>query len=191
MCIAGVPLKFECENCEQLFDYEAHLEHVCEYDSNGERIVGEHEQFDAFESSKTTKLMNDNVVQLKRLISDISGESVVSKGNKSHVCKICLRSYVHGTGLARHMKTHNVQQVEKQPKRPSATAAACKPIDDVKVVCECLFCGRIFSSVTGALGHYEHVHGFGDDPVAQPTSETNESPDLSISDQVSINVLII
>lgn len=188
LSIAGVPLKFECMNCEQLFDYEAHLHHVCEFDSNKERIVDDSDHFDVFEGSKTTKLLRDNSAQLKGLLNDIRDENSENKGNKSHVCTICNRSYVHGTGLVRHMKTHNVQQLEKYPKRMFAAAASVKPIDDVTVVCQCLFCGRIFSSVSDALEHYDEMHAF--DVEERPNAllgDGEDCEDASTSTKVILN----
>lgn len=181
--IAGVPLKFECTNCERLFNYENHLQHVCEFDDNGERIV--QEDYDAFEGNKTTQLLRDNQSLLRlAAIDTVDDEKNERKCVKSHVCKICLRSYVHGTGLARHMKTHTEQTLVKLPKRAAASVATTttvKHIEDVTVVCQCLFCGRIFNSAMGALDHYRTVHLSGDTKHV-PETKTDDKENSGLAE---------
>lgn len=71
--------------------------------------------FGIFHISKRLTAM----AQLKGLVKDIPQENRENKGNKSHVRRICNRSYVRGTGLFCQMKTHNVLQLDKFPKRPA------------------------------------------------------------------------
>lgn len=166
MNCTGVALKFECQNCEKLFDYDAHLNHICEYDCDKKRIsYGDNvEAVNMFETNHVMALMRDNVAQLSMLINEFPDEILTAEGNsninstakvaKSHVCKVCKRSYVHGTGLARHMKSHGTNMEKILRVRPVNT----KQNVTAKVVCHCLFCGRIFSTVSEALKHYANDH---------------------------------
>lgn len=154
----GVPLNFECRNCEHLFNFDTHLNHICEFNSEKEFIPdleNNPNDFNAFENSKAVCILKDNWRYLNSVIDDFPMERSDIKSSKSHTCKICKRSYVHAAGLARHIKTHG-SNMQKMAKSQSVT----KRIEDVKAICQCLFCGRIFSSCWRAFKHYQNDHEF-------------------------------
>lgn len=189
----GVALKFECQNCEKLFDYDAHLNHICEYDCDKKRIsYGDNvDAVNMFETNNVMALIRDNVAQLNMLINEFPDEIVAAEGNgtinstakaaKSHVCKICKRSYVHGTGLARHMKSHGANTEKILRVRPVNT----KQNVTAKVVCHCLFCGRIFSTVSEALKHYANDHnGVHPNVDAEKENEPSNVNDQNFGEKV-------
>lgn len=176
--MSGVPLIFECTNCEQHFDYPTHLQHICEYDSDGEAIILDKTK--VFETNKAVRLLRNNSNELQSIVGvGNDGE----KGKKPYNCAICSRSYVHGTGLARHMRTHNVH-IEEKTSRATSNVTMGK-IEEFKVVCQCLYCGRIFCSVSDALKHYGNAHGFGNVANGSTSAiENKENNDLSVEEKV-------
>lgn len=193
MNITGVPVKFECNNCESVFDHEAHLSHICEYGADKEYNSGNNTKASSpFRTSKVMNLLKNNLRHLNSIIDEFPGESTDGKVNKSYNCKICKRSYVHASGLARHLKSHgtNLERLAK-------TRAVSKKIDDVQVSCQCVFCGRIFSSVSRGLRHYKIDHGLttrpdgGDNKENQPMENKNDQNKDDVSIYLSNNAVFL
>lgn len=185
MNITGVPVKFECHNCETLFDHDEHLSHVCEYGADKEYIGDDQTKASPFQTSKVMELLKNNLRQLNSIIDEFPSESSDGKANKSHICKNCKRSYVHASGLARHVKSHgaNLERLAK-------TRAVSRQIDDVQVSCQCAFCGRIFSSVSRGLRHYKIDHGLITCPDDDDDKENQSAESNSDEDKTRVSIFV-
>lgn len=190
--ILGAPVKFECHNCEVLFDHDAHLSHVCEYNVAKENICENKLNASNLKASKVVALLKSNLRHLNSIIDDFPSVTGDHKANKSHICRICDRTYVHASGLARHLKSHgsNLERLTKA--RPDL-----KRIGDVQASCQCSFCGRIFSSVLRGMVHYKRDHGLntcsdgsddnGQQPVTQSEDENKETLQTENGQTANIN----
>lgn len=167
----------------RFFDRESHLEHVCEYSADKEYICEDKTKASVFQSNKVMSLLKNNLRHLNSIIDEFPGESSDGKVNKSHTCKICKRSYVHASGLARHLKSHgsNLERLAK-------TRPITKRIQDVQVSCQCALCGRIFSSVSRGLRHYEKDHALKCDPDEDHNEENQPMEDKDDEDKDTVSI---
>lgn len=156
-----------CKYCSLKFEnFSAMGEHVCRYFRVGDRILFDEHQYevdmlqDWIKNHPVFKMMADNRVRSAMLLRDYRDENVtanrrvLSKKDVEHFkCNICDRTFVHVSGLSRHLERHGKNDFPKtRATRPWVMAVVCK------------LCTRVFERAGDLAEHYQtHFYASPDD----------------------------
>ncbi|XP_011293298.2 testis-specific zinc finger protein topi [Musca domestica] len=91
--------------------------------------------------------------------STISGSSDAKKSDGPHECTLCERSFVHSSGLLRHMEKHAMDLIPTSSTKYSGKSFASQAVattastSSLRLVIKCTLCGRIFFEHSSACEH--------------------------------------
>lgn len=167
-----------CENCNQSFDSHAFGDHICDYDDHKSLIYDEELYNTLWDDSILRRMHHENQNNIQMLSTMMSGTSAgvynargragTSSGPSNYTCPVCNRMYVHASGLARHLDTHNTGYTvaafactvdDKQSADVADVAGDASIVDTMAVdVFKCLICGQLFNSSEHCLQHMSANH---------------------------------
>lgn len=149
----------QCKYCDQIFNGVDFVQHECGYTDRESFVFDDQMMNFLWEDSPLCKLYQHNSTVMANLLDKCDGAADRLKdANKlavqtNQVCLVCHRTYVHASGLARHMKTqHNSNNIRLNPFDWGGSNDA--PAEVIK----CLVCGQIFISLTMCFAHLKLMH---------------------------------
>lgn len=180
----------KCDNCEQLFIYDDLFKHVCQYDDQKNFIFDEEVERSLWHDSPLRRMYLENNRQTQQILEQLKGgtkESKTTTRKSHHVCSFCHRMYVHASGLARHMETHNSN--DQYTSRSGAhQKKSSSHVESSAAVHRCLICGRIYGVANLCSAHVKAAHpDFGRN---EDNSENIENIDgATMTEKVLLDVL--